>query len=96
MQCLVIARDGTDAEALNRRLAVREAHLESIRPRKRAGELLVGGAILDDSEKMIGSAMVVDFPDRAALQAWIDSDPYSKGNVWQKFEIYPMRVANLD
>lgn len=96
MQFLVIARDGNDAEALNRRLAVREAHLEGMKPRKKKGELLVGGAILDEDGKMIGSASVVDFPDRAALQAWIDSDPYTTGGVWLHVDIFPMKVANLD
>jgi uncharacterized protein YciI len=95
MEFLVIARDGTDAEALSRRLAAREAHLAGVKGMKQDGRLLVGGAILDDADKMIGSACVVDFPDRAALQHWLDTDPYTTGDVWKTFEIIPMRVAKV-
>ena len=37
MQFLVVAHDGTDAQALARRMAVREAHLEGARQRADSG-----------------------------------------------------------
>ncbi len=43
-----------------------------------------GGAILDDDGRMIGSATIVEFPDRAAVDAWLARDPYVTGKVWQK------------
>ena len=52
-----------------------------------------GGAILDDTGAMIGSATIVEFPDRAALDAWLARDPYVTGGVWQKIEVRPFRVA---
>jgi uncharacterized protein YciI len=42
---------------------------------------------------MIGSACVVDFSTRAELDAWLASDPYVVGKVWQRLDVYPMRVA---
>ncbi len=93
MQYLVIAWDGTDADALNRRLAAREAHLDGVKALKAEGKLLVGGAILDDEGKMIGSSVIVDFPSRADLDAWLQNDPYTKGNVWQRVEVRPFRAA---
>ncbi|WP_028880350.1 YciI family protein [Terasakiella pusilla] len=96
MQFLIIAKDGTDPDALNRRLAARPAHFERARKAKKDGELLIGGAILDDHNQMIGSSLYVEVEDRAALDKWLADDPYTKGNVWQDFEIHVMKVADLD
>ncbi len=93
MQFVVIAYDGTDAGALDRRLAARPAHLENARRMKEEGTLLTGGAILDDQGAMIGSVLVVDFPSRTGLDAWLASDPYVTGDVWRKVEARPFRVA---
>ena len=93
MQFVVIARDGTDEQALERRLKAREAHIAGARKMKEKSEMLLGGAMMDEQGKMIGSVMVVDFPDRAALDAWLKSDPYSTGGVWKSLEIKSFRVA---
>lgn len=93
MQFVVIARDGTDEQALERRLKVREAHLANVGKLKEPGTMLMGGAMLDDSGKMIGSVMVFDFPDRAQLEAWLKSDPYSTGGVWKSMEVKSFKVA---
>ncbi len=93
MQFVVIAYDGSDAGARDRRLAARPAHLENARRMKDEGMLLTGGAILDDQGAMIGSVLVVDFPSRPAFDAWLASDPYVTGDVWRKVEARPFRVA---
>jgi len=92
-QWVVIAYDGTDAGASDRRMSVREAHLRNVAPMVEKGELVLGGAILDDAGKMTGSVAILDFPDRAALDAWLDNDPYVTGKVWQKIEVKPFRTA---
>ena len=93
MQFVVIAYDGTDAGAQDRRLTARGAHLENARRMREEGTLLTGGAILDDRGAMIGSVLVVDFPSRTGLDAWLASDPYVTGDVWRKVEARPFRVA---
>jgi len=96
MQFLILAYDGTDSEALDRRMSVREKHLEGVRKFKKDGRHLFGGAMLDDDGKMIGSMMVVDFQSEEALRSeWLNSDPYITGNVWQKIEIKPFRVPEI-
>ena len=92
-QFLVIAYDGTDAEALERRMAARPAHLEGVKPMVERGQMIAGGAILDDAGAMIGSATIVEFADRAGLDAWLARDPYVTGKVWQKIEVRPFRLA---
>ncbi len=92
-QFQIMAWDGTDAEAPARRQAVREAHLDRARGAKASGTIIAGGPILDAEGGMIGSTMMVAMEDRAALDRWIAEDPYTKGNVWQRFDIWPIRVA---
>ena len=75
VQWLIIARDGTDAQAQERRMAARPAHLEHAAKLQAAGHLLVGGALIDDDGRMIGSACVAQFETRAQLDAWLRTDP---------------------
>ncbi len=93
MQFLVVAYDGTDADAPARRLAVREAHLEGARRMAADGTMICGGALLDDDGAMIGSACIVDFESRAALDAWLERDPYVTGGVWRRITVTPFRRA---
>jgi hypothetical protein len=93
MQFILIAYDGTDPQALERRLKVREEHLKRIEQLKKAGEFLFGGAILDESGKMAGSTIVYEFPDRLSLDESLKDEPYITGGVWEKIEIKPFRMA---
>lgn len=93
MTYLVIAWDGRDPEAPQRRQAVREQHLREIQPAVDRGVVQLGGAILDDEGEMIGSALVVEAASREALEAFLHDDVYAKSGVWQSFEIYPFRQA---
>lgn len=95
-QYLVIAWDGTDAQAPVRRQGARGDHLALAAAMFADGRMREGGAILDDTGAMIGSCCVVDFPDRAALDKWLNSDPYVTGKVWQKIEVHNFRCAPRD
>jgi uncharacterized protein YciI len=93
MQWLIIAYDGADADAAERRQRHRPAHLEGAARLQAAGHLLMGGAILDDSGGMIGSAAIAQFDTRAELDEWLRTDPYVTGGVWQRIEVLPYRAA---
>ena len=95
MQFLVIGYDGTDDKAPERRLAVREAHLAGVTKMKEEGKAIFGVAILNEREQMIGSSLVVDFPTRADVDAWLKTEPYITGGVWKKIEVYPARVPPM-
>lgn len=92
MQFLVIAHDGTDEGALERRMAVREQHLAVARGLHESGVLALGGAILEDG-RMVGSAMVMEAESEERLRELLESDPYRRGGAWQRFEIWPFRRA---
>lgn len=96
MQFLLLGYDGTDAGALQRRMAVREDHFRRISLLKKTGEFLFGGAILDEGGKMIGSMIVYDFPDIQSLEEILKDEPYLTGGVWKKTEIKPFRLANIE
>jgi uncharacterized protein YciI len=93
MQFLVLGYDGTDERALERRLAVREAHLERARRSYENGEWLYACAMLDEDGKMNGSMIVCEFPSRAELEQWLDKEPYVTGNVWERIEVHRAQVA---
>jgi len=94
MQFIVIAYDGKDEKALERRMAVRERHLSGAKKMFDEGNLLYASGILDDGGKMIGSMMIFDFESRAELEEkWLKDEPYVKGNVWAEIDIKRAGVA---
>ncbi len=95
MQFLIVAYDGTDQDALQRRLNAREAHLTNTAKLKESGQFIAGGAILNEEGQMIGSTLYMDFEDREALQAWLQHDPYTTGNVWKDVEIKPIKLVDF-
>lgn len=96
MQFILLAYDGTDPDAPERRLRVRQKHLDKISLLKRSGEVLFGGAILNDDGMMAGSMIVYEFPDRASLDEALKEEIYITGGVWEKIEIKPFRLAKIE
>jgi uncharacterized protein len=96
MQFLLVAYDGTDPGALERRMKARPEHLDKIAVLKKRGEFLLGGAILDDNETMIGSMIIYEFSDRSALDESLKNEPYIIHGVWKKIEIRPYRLAKIE
>ena len=93
MQFLVLAYDGSDEQALERRMAARPAHIALGDELRDKGKHLFATAVLDDAGKMIGSMLVVEFQDRAELDQWLAVEPYVTGNVWKQIEVCPCRVG---
>lgn len=95
-QYLITAYDFTDTDALNRRMAVRPLHLDAARQLRETGNFVLGGAMLNDEGKMIGSVMVLQFETEEQLAAWKQNEPYITQKVWETVDIKPFKVANLD
>ena len=93
MQFMIIAYDGKDEEAMNRRMAARPAHIDGAGLLKESGKLIAGGAILDDAGQMIGSTLYVEFDSRAELDSWLEQDPYVTGGIWKDITVQPIRLA---
>jgi uncharacterized protein len=90
---IVTGLDGTDSGALERRMAARPAHLEKFDQMKTAGQFVFAAAMLDDQEKMIGSIIFCDFKDRSELDAWLETEPYVVGKVWQTIDVKPCKIV---
>ncbi len=91
MQFVLIAKDGTDAEALQRRLDARAAHIQNTD--NNIANMLIGAATLNGQGEMNGSVMIVDFPSREDLDNWLKAEPYVTGDVWRDIEIIPCKVG---
>jgi len=93
MQFIVMAKDGEDEEALNRRAAARDSHLAYSEIAAKSGEQLIAAAMLDGNDNMRGSLLIVDFPSVEELKEWLDKEAYVTGNVWQNIDIIPCKIA---
>jgi uncharacterized protein YciI len=94
-QYLITGYDHTDPEALERRMSVREQHLENVRNLKKSGSHILGGAILNEQGMMIGSSMVLQFETDEAFNNWLENEIYITAKVWDKVDIRPFRVAEV-
>jgi uncharacterized protein YciI len=94
-QYLITAYDYTDTGALQRRMNVRPFHLDGAKKLKENGNFIIGGAMLSDDGKMIGSIMIMQFETEEELEAWKQSEPYITQKIWESVDIKPFRVANV-
>ena len=92
MQFIVKAYDGEGM--LEKRMEVRPRHLEGMS--KLGKQIVCAGGLLDDEGRMKGSALVMEFPDRAALDDYLASEPYVTEGVWQRIEVETMNVVLLN
>jgi uncharacterized protein YciI len=92
MQFMVLAYDGTDSLALERRLKMRAKHISLGNELVKSGNMLFGVALLENKQ-MIGSMLIVDFPTRTDVDKWLEIEPYVTGGVWKKIEITPCNVG---
>ncbi|KZT55570.1 hypothetical protein CALCODRAFT_484664 [Calocera cornea HHB12733] len=84
-------------DAAERRAHIRPKHKAIADERRARGEIVLGGAILDNDGNMIGSGMVLKAKSEAAAWAVIKADHYWSSNVWDKEKILvkPIRVNGL-
>jgi uncharacterized protein YciI len=94
-QYLVTAYDYTDADAFQRRMNVRPHHLDGARELKANGNYVIGGAMLNDEGKMIGSIMIIQFETEEELQLWQQNEFYITQKIWESYDIKPFRVAEV-
>jgi uncharacterized protein YciI len=94
-QYVIIAKDGTDAGALDRRMAARPVHLAGAKKLKAADQFVVGGAILNNAGQMEGSVMIVQFETEEQFREWYEQEPYITAGVWKTIEVKPFRVADV-
>lgn len=95
MEFIVTARDGTDPGAPDRRQRARERHLAGITGLVKEGAIRFGATILEADGKTIGSMVICDFPDRAALDAWLHDEPYVTEGVWRSVTVEACSIGPM-
>jgi hypothetical protein len=89
----ITAHDRAEPGRAERRQASRRPHFDRLKPFVDSGRVLLAGSTLAEDGTMEASFLVVDFPDRAALDAWLAEEPYVTDRVWDRVEVKPMFVA---
>jgi len=95
MHFIITGHDGSDDKALERRMNVREAHMQGVADMVQQKKLLYATAMLNDAGTMIGSTMIVDFESRDALDQYLKTEPYVTGKVWQRIDVTPCKIPPL-
>jgi len=91
----IIAWDGEDDRALERRMAARDGHMAVITEWAADGRLALGVPLFTPDWKPAGSLMLLEVPDRAGLDAYLAAEPFAAGGVWKRIETFPFRIAPL-
>jgi len=90
MHFIIHCTDKTDAAHI--RADNRAAHIDFLK--SYGDNLYVAGPTLnDDGEGMNGSLLIVDFPDRAAADAFAAADPYAQAGLFQSVIIKPWKLV---
>lgn len=70
----------------------RPAHLEYLNSHR--DNLYTAGPTLgEDGETMTGSLLIVDFPDRAAVEAFAAAEPYARAGLFERVDIKPWKMV---
>lgn len=85
------------ANSLEKRLAVRPAHLARLQQLRDAGRLLTAGPLpaVDSNDPgaagFTGSAVIAEFNSLEEAQAWADNDPYVEAGVYDNVVVKPFK-----
>lgn len=91
----ILGRDAPNS--LDRRLAVRPAHLERLNAMLAEGRLILAGPLpaIDSVDPgpagFQGSLMVVEFATLEEATTWANADPYVAAGVFTAVEVFPFR-----
>ncbi len=76
---------------------IRAAHRDAHRARLREGgqqlKVVTFGPMLDDAKNAIGSLLIIEAADIAAVRAFVDGDLYRRHGLWQSIDIRPFTWA---
>lgn len=83
------------ADSLDKRKAMRPAHLERLQALQDAGRLLIAGPLpAEDTTQpgpagFVGSLVVAEFDSIDAARAWAADDPYMHAGVYSEVRVHP-------
>ncbi len=85
---VVHCKDKSGAQQV--RLDNRAAHLEFLKAN--LDKIVMAGPVqTDDRQGMVGSVLILDFTDRAQLDAFLAQDPYAKAGLFDQVTVLPYK-----
>ena len=91
----IIGRDSDNS--LDKRMAVRPAHLDRVQKLQDAGRLLLAGPFpaVDGEDPgpagFLGSLIVAEFESLEAARNWAEDDPYVHSGAYASVEVLPFK-----
>jgi uncharacterized protein YciI len=85
--------------SLEKRRAVRPAHLQRLETLNQAGRLLTAGALLkSESENLFeagvqGSVIIAQFGNLEEAKSWAAADPFVTADIYARVTVFPYKVA---
>ena len=95
IQFAIIAQDAKDDQALARRTAAREAHLDNVKNLKVSGNFIKAAAMLNNDGQMCGSIMLMQFETREQFDQYLAAEAYVVKKVWGEIDIKEVKVAPI-
>lgn len=92
---VVLAWDGEDSGAMERRMAARPAHLGVISRWAEAGRLTLGVPLFREDGSVAGSLMVLAREDELGVKEYLSEEPFAREGVWARYDAIPFRLAAL-
>ncbi|ADD77245.1 YciI [Pantoea ananatis LMG 20103] len=96
-QLLYVIYAEDNADSLEKRNAVRPAHLARLKLLHEEGRLIVAGPMpaVDSNDPGVagftGSTVVAEFPSLETAQAWAADDPYIAAGVYKQVSVKPFK-----
>ncbi|NOR51756.1 MAG: YciI family protein [Gammaproteobacteria bacterium] len=84
-------------DSLEKRMAVRPAHIERLNKLQSEARLILAGPhpAIDSNEPgeagFTGSLVIAEFPSLADAQAWADADPYVASGAYARVVVKPFK-----
>ena len=97
MHYAIISQDVDNS--LEKRISVREKHVERLNDLKNQGRLVIAGPhpAVDSPDPgdagFTGSLIVAEFESLQAAQEWADTDPYITAGVYEKVIVKPFKYV---
>jgi len=87
MYFVVYAIDRPGAAAI--RAQHRPAHRDRLRRHEHPVAVRIGGPLLDEGGAMIGSMLVIEAENAAAVETYLAGDPYVENGLYARVEVRP-------
>lgn len=92
---MVLAWDVPGDSGVTRRDGLRATHTDTITARFHEGSVFFGAGILDDAGVVRGSVILMDCENRAAVDAYLLTEPFQTDGLWERVEVHELKVPDM-